>query len=93
MNYIVKIIIIISLLFLVSCKNNDKEVVSVIEEKDLDTIANLYSDDFVGWHNYDQIERNRSQALDSAKWVSSEIENFGSARLCRDFENFSILET
>ena len=36
MNYIVKIIIIISLLFLVSCKNNDKEVVSVIEEKDLD---------------------------------------------------------
>ena len=36
MNYIVKIIIIISLAFLVSCKNNDKEVVSVIEEKDLD---------------------------------------------------------
>ena len=36
MNYIVKIIIIISLAFLVSCKNNDTEVVSVIEEKDLD---------------------------------------------------------
>ena len=36
MNYIVKIIIIISLAFLVSCKNSDKEVVSVIEEKDLD---------------------------------------------------------
>ena len=36
MNYIVKIIIIILLAFLVSCKNNDKEVVSVIEEKDLD---------------------------------------------------------
>jgi len=36
MNYIVKIIIIISLAFLVSCKNNEKEVISVIEEKDLD---------------------------------------------------------
>ena len=46
------------------------------EEKDIDTIANLYSHDIVVWHNYDQIERNRSQALDSAKWVFSEIENF-----------------
>ena len=36
MNYIVKIFIIILLAFLVSCKNNDKEVVSFIEEKDLD---------------------------------------------------------
>ena len=36
MNYIVKIIIIILLAFLVSCKNNEKEVISVIEEKDLD---------------------------------------------------------
>ena len=36
MNYIVKIIIIILLAFPVSCKNNDKEIVSVIEEKDLD---------------------------------------------------------
>ena len=36
MNYIVKIIIIILLAFPVSCKNNDKEVVSVIKEKDLD---------------------------------------------------------
>ena len=31
-----KYIIIISLAFLVSCKNNEKEVISVIEEKDLD---------------------------------------------------------
>ena len=36
MNNIVKIIIIVSLAFLVSCKNNDKEVISVIDEKDLD---------------------------------------------------------
>ncbi len=53
-----------------------KELKRAFEEKDLDTIANLYSDDIVVWHNYDQIERNRSQALDSAKWVFSEIENF-----------------
>ncbi len=36
MNYIVKIILIILLAFLVACKNNDKESVSVIDEKDLD---------------------------------------------------------
>ena len=36
MNYIVKIFLIICLAFLVACKNNDKEAVSVIEEKDLD---------------------------------------------------------
>ena len=36
MDYIVKIVLIICLAFLVACKNNDKEVVSVIEEKDLD---------------------------------------------------------
>ena len=36
MNYIVKIILIILLAFLVACKNNDKEAISVIDEKDLD---------------------------------------------------------
>jgi len=36
MNHIVKIILIILLAFLVACKNNDKESVSVIDEKDLD---------------------------------------------------------
>jgi len=36
MNYIVKIILIILLAFLVACKNNDKESVSIIDEKDLD---------------------------------------------------------
>ena len=39
MNYIVKIILIILLAFLVACKNNDKESVSVIDEKDLDLIV------------------------------------------------------
>ena len=36
MNYIVKIILIVSLLSIVACKSNDKETVSVVEEKDLD---------------------------------------------------------
>ena len=36
MNYIVKIILILLLVFLVACKNNDKEAISVIDEKDLD---------------------------------------------------------
>ena len=36
MNYIVKIILIVSLLSILACKSNDKETVSVVEEKDLD---------------------------------------------------------
>ena len=45
-------------------------------EKDLIAIENIYSDDIVVWHNYDQIERNRYDSLESAKWVASEIEKF-----------------
>jgi len=36
MNYIVKIILIALLVFVAACKNNDKDPVSVIDEKDLD---------------------------------------------------------
>ncbi|MDG2265515.1 MAG: DUF4440 domain-containing protein [Candidatus Marinimicrobia bacterium] len=52
------------------------ELKRAFEEKDLKAIENIYSDDIVVWHNYDRIERNRNQSLESAKWVISEIENF-----------------
>ena len=52
------------------------ELKRAFEEKDLKAIENIYSDDVVVWHNYDGINRNRNQALESAKWVISEIENF-----------------
>ncbi len=46
------------------------------EDRDIDAITNLYSDDVVVWHNYDQIERTRKQALESAKWVVDEMSEF-----------------
>ena len=49
------------------------ELKRAFEEKDLKAIENIYSDDIVVWHNYDQIERNRYDSLESAKWVASEI--------------------
>ena len=52
------------------------ELKRAFEEKDLKAIENIYSDDIVVWHNYDRIDRNREQSLESAKWVISEIENF-----------------
>ena len=52
------------------------ELKRAFEEKDLIAIENIYSDDIVVWHNYDLIERNRHDSLESAKWVASEIENF-----------------
>ena len=52
------------------------ELKRAFEEKDLKAIENIYSDDIVVWHNYDQLERNRHQSLESAKWVASEIDNF-----------------
>ena len=52
------------------------ELKRAFEEKDFKAIENIYSDDIVVWHNYDQIERNRYDSLESAKWVTTEIENF-----------------
>ena len=52
------------------------ELKRAFEEKDLIAIENIYSDDIVVWHNYDQIERNRYDSLESARWVASEIEQF-----------------
>jgi len=52
------------------------ELKRAFEEKDFKAIENIYSDDIVVWHNYDQIERNRYDSLESAKWVTTEIEKF-----------------
>lgn len=63
--------------------NDDNEVLQVaaalaaaFEAGDLDAIANLYSDDVVVWHNFDQLDRTRDQALSSAAWVAAEIDDF-----------------
>ncbi|AEG50878.1 cytosolic protein [Sphingobium chlorophenolicum L-1] len=34
-----------------------------VEEGDLDTVAQIYADDIVVWHNSDQIEQTKSQNL------------------------------
>ena len=52
------------------------ELKRAFEEKDLKAIENIYSEDISVWHNYDQLERNRHQSLESAKWVVSEIDKF-----------------
>ena len=60
--------------------NNSLEVgaalTTAFETCDLDAIADLYADDIVVWHNFDQLGRTREQALSSAAWVAAEIEGF-----------------
>ena len=56
--------------------NIAKDLKKAFEEKDIEAIELIYSKDIVVWHNYDQIERNRSQSLESARWVIKEIEGF-----------------
>jgi ketosteroid isomerase-like protein len=54
---------------------------AAFEAGDLDAIAALYADDVVVWHNFDQLERTREQALASAAWVAGELEDFEVADL------------
>ncbi len=49
---------------------------TAFEAGDLAAIAALYADDVVVWHNFDQLERTREQALSSAAWVAEELEDF-----------------
>ena len=63
--------------------SEDKDVLEVaaalttaFETGDLEAIAELYADDLVVWHNFDQLDRTREQALSSAAWVAAEIEGF-----------------
>ena len=49
---------------------------AAFETGDLEAIAELYADDVVVWHNFDQLDRTREQALSSAAWVAAEIEGF-----------------
>jgi ketosteroid isomerase-like protein len=60
--------------------NDSLEVAAALstafETGDLEAIADLYADDVVVWHNFDQLGRTREQALSSAAWVAAEIEDF-----------------
>lgn len=49
---------------------------AAFETGDVEAIAKLYAEDVVVWHNFDQLERTREQALSSAAWVAAEIEGF-----------------
>ena len=62
--------------------NIAKDLKKAFEEKDIEAIELIYSKDIVVWHNYDQIERNRSQSLESARWVIKEIEGFSIDDCC-----------
>ncbi len=46
------------------------------ETGDIDKINELYHDDIIVWHNYDLLNRNKSNSLETAKWVFKNIHNF-----------------
>ncbi len=52
------------------------ELRRAFQDRDINAIRNIYADDVIVWHNYDQIERNREQSLQSAEWVVAEMAEF-----------------
>ena len=52
------------------------ELRRAFQERDINAIRDLYGEDVVVWHNYDQIERDREQSLQSAQWVVEEMAEF-----------------
>ena len=52
------------------------ELRRAFQERDINAIRALYGDDVIVWHNYDQIERNREQSLQSAQWVVDNMSEF-----------------
>ena len=52
------------------------ELRRAFQDRDINAIRALYGEDVVVWHNYDQIERDREQSLQSAQWVVEEMAEF-----------------
>jgi uncharacterized protein len=42
---------------------------------DLDAVADLYADDVVIWHNYDQVGQTKEENLRVLRWLSRNVQN------------------
>ena len=44
-----------------------------VQAGDIDTVASLYADDVVIWHNYDQLEQTKAQNLRTLGYVAATV--------------------
>ena len=52
---------------------------------DVDAAARLYADDIVIWHNYDGIDRDKTEALATIAAIHEEFSGFDAANVRRDY--------
>ena len=61
---------------IVELKEISNSLKIAFETGDIDKINELYHDDIIVWHNYDLLNRNKNNSLETAKWVFKNIQNF-----------------